>query len=136
MAKSSLSTKHAPARHSNWGARLVKAKEAGLKAAKSARLRSANVEKKGKITGIVAAAALGYAEKNGYVPPSILGVNSSLVVGIGLGVVAPMLLKGATGKMLERAGDAALDIAAYKIAAGAPILGDDDSVGADGNFAW
>lgn len=132
MAKSALARRsapksHHPRRHSR-GRRL--ARVAGRKMAKHGKAQVG--ARMGSLVGIGACAALGYAERTGKVP-SLGGFEPSLVLGIGLGFVVPMLVKGKFGRMSAEAGAALSGVAAYKLAAGAPArVGFDDEVSGNG----
>jgi hypothetical protein len=85
----------------------------------------------GALVGIGACAALGYAERMGKVP-SMGGFEPSLVLGLVLGFGVPMLAKGKLAAHAAEAGAALSGVAAYKLAAGAPMrVGYSDQVGED-----
>lgn len=134
MAKSALARRsapksHHPRRHSR-GRRL--ARVAGKKVAHHAKK---NVSARlGSLVGIGACAALGYAERQGKVP-SLGGYEPSLVIGLALAFVAPMVVKGKAGAACAEAGAALTGVAAYKLGAGAPMrVGYDDQVSGDGGY--
>jgi hypothetical protein len=123
MAGKTLSRSHAPARANPFKSKLAKVQARTMAATRRAGQEAK--QRKGMLVGLGAAAALGYAQKNGYAPPSVMGVNTTLAAGVVLGLVGPMLVKGEMGRSLEQAGCALLGVAAFNIGAGQPVLGDE-----------
>lgn len=134
MAKTSLARRSvAPRRTSSRGGalKLVRAKQAMQ--ATRARIRRDAAADSAMFIGAACAAALGYAEKQGYELPRVAGLEPTLVLGVGAGVLGPKLVKGKAGDMLRQFGAASLTVAAFKIGSGQPIIaGDEEEVGSGG----
>jgi len=80
----------------------------------------------GLIAGVAACGAVGYLERTNKMP-SMLGIEPTAVLGVGLGLVLPMVIKGKAGAMAAEAGAALCGVAAYKLASGSPLrVGEDD----------
>jgi len=118
-------------RRSGPGAKAM-ARVAASKASAAARNSATRAARNGTMLGGIAAGLFGYAEKSGTALPTVAGINPSLLYGGLLGVVIPMFIKGSTGRIAEQVGSGLLDVAAYKLGAGMPVLsGEYDDVAGD-----
>lgn len=83
-------------------------------------------QRMGTLVGMAACGVIGWAEKNGKMP-DMFGFEPTAVLGVGLGFVVPALVKGKAGQMAAEVGASVAGVAAYKLAAGAPLrVGEDD----------
>jgi hypothetical protein len=78
------------------------------------------------------AAALGKLEQTGTVPAKIGPLDSALVIGALGAFVVPRFVTGKAGSMAHDITLGALCVAAYRIGGGAPLMGDEDDLGAAG----
>lgn len=133
MAKHKLARRSAsPVRRRSRTSRL--ARVAGRKVARHAKAHA--VDRMGSLVGIGACAAVGYLERSGKMP-SLGGYEPTLVVGLLLAFGVPMVVKGKHGQMAAEAGAALSGVAAYKLAAGAPLrVGYDDQVNGDDEVGY
>jgi len=115
----------APRRRSSAG--LAKLERMKLSAAR-ARSRASRLarEKQGVIIAGVGAAAIGFAEKKGYRLPTLGGIEPTLLYGLMIAFVGPMVVKGNAGEALSDIGEGLLAVAAYKFGTGQPVLSGDD----------
>lgn len=92
----------------------------------SANKRAANARQPklmGDILAAGGAAAIGFAETKGVLPPRIMSVDSALVIG-GIGAfVVPRFVSGKMGSLAHDVTLGALCVATYRLGAGSPILG-------------
>lgn len=109
-------TRRAPARRSSTGgAKLAKMKTAA--ATRARRLKTDKDVQRGDMLGVAAAAAMGYADREGWTDkiPVIGEVGAVGTVGVAL-YLAPMLIKGGSGRTLQSAGAGLLAATAYQLA--------------------
>lgn len=120
-----------------------KAKFEALKDAaknKSKRTREVAARRAGTLVGVASAGAVGYLERTGKLPPKFTSVAALGVAGGVLAFVMPEtgMGKGKLGGMMAEAGASLLGVAAYKLGAGQPIIGEDDTeyAGDDTEAGW
>lgn len=71
-----------------------------------------------------AAVGLGLAERSGRQLPSVAGIQPGLLYGA-VGMLAASFVPGKTGELVSAAAFGALLVGGYKVAAGAPIMGEE-----------
>lgn len=80
----------------------------------------------GALVGAAACGVVGYLEKTEKMPKLPGGIEPTVILGLA-GLVLPEFVKGKAGQMIAEAGAALAGVAAYKLAAGAPLrVGEDD----------
>jgi len=99
--------------------------------------RDVAAKRVGTLVGVGTAAAAGYIEKTGKLAPKYTSPAAMAVAGGVLAFVLPetSMGRGKLGQASAEAGAGLLAVAAYKLGAGQPVIGDDDDVAGDDD-AW
>jgi hypothetical protein len=96
-----------------------------LAAARARKKESKSVNAMTALVVTGAALGLGYLQKGGNMPPTLLGLNAPLVVGAVGAFAVPHFVGGTVGRLASHVGLGALAVAGVQIGGGAPVMSGD-----------